>query len=125
MAGLVVDGDSDVDKLQRRISVAECNNRDIDVGCLADGLVVDAGVGHDDEAGLLEGTGDVVGEVTGGEATSDRLRAGVRGELQDRTVAVWASGDDTDVVRVLNGGDDAGGKNELLPGLANVDDVDT
>ena len=86
--------------------------------------MVHTGVSHNDKTGLLERTGDVVGEVTGGEATSDRLRAGVRGELEDRTVAVRAGGDNTDVVRVLNRGNDASSEDELFPGLANVDNVD-
>ena len=124
VAGLVVDGDRDVDELEGSIGVAECDHGDVDVGRLTDGLVVDAGVGNNDETGLLERAGDVVGEATGRETASNRLRASVCGELEDRTVAVRAGGDDTDIIRVLNGGDDASGENELLPGLADVDDVD-
>ena len=41
-------------------------SRNVDVGSLSDGLVVDSGVGDDDDSGLLERSGDVVGEVTGG-----------------------------------------------------------
>ncbi len=124
VTGLVVDGDSNVNELEGRVGVAERNDGDVDVGRLTDGLVVDAGVRDDDQAGLLERAGDVVREATGGEASSDRLCASVCGELEDCTVAVGTSGDDTDVVGVVDSGDDTGGEYELLPGLADVDDVD-
>lgn len=125
VTGLVVDGNRDVDELQGSVGVAEGNDGNVDVGRLADRLVVNAGIGDDDEPGLLEGAGDVVGEGTRSETTSNRLRASVRGELEDRTVSVRAGRNYTDVVGVLDGGDDASGEDELLPGLANVDDVDT
>lgn len=125
MTGLVVRRDSDIDELQRSVGVAKGDDRDVDVGSLTDGLVVNAGVGHDDEAGLLERAGDVVCEATGGESASDSLGAGVRSVLEDGTVAIWARRDDTDVVGVLDGGNDTGSENDLLPSLADVDEVDT
>lgn len=39
-------------------------------------------------------------------------------------MAVWAGGDDNDVFR-SNGGDDTGGEDDLLPGLSDVNDMDT
>ena len=125
VARLVVDRDRNVNELQGGVGVAESNDWDVDVGRLADGLVVNAGVGDDDEAGLLEGASNVVGKTTRSETASNCLRASVCGVLKDSTVTVRASGDDTNVVRVLNGGDDTGSKNKLLPSLADVDDMDT
>jgi hypothetical protein len=87
--------------------------------------VVDSGVGDDDHSRLLERSGDVVGEVTGGESAGDGLSTGEAGELEDGSVAVRSGRDDGDVVRVLDGSEDSGGEDELLPGLAEVDDVDT
>lgn len=69
---------------------------DVDVGSLLDGLGVGARVGDDDEAGLLERAGDVVGEVTGGEATGNGDGASVGGELEDGTLTVGTGRDDTD-----------------------------
>ena len=125
VTGLVVDGDRDIDELEGRVSVAERDDGDVDVGSLSDGLVVNTGVGNDNKTGLLERPGDVVGEATGGETTSDGLSTGVGGVLEDGTVTVGTSRDDTDIVGVLNSGNDTGGENELFPGLANVDEVDT
>lgn len=125
VAGLVVRRNGDVDELEGRVGVAEGDNRDVDVARLADGLVVDARVGHDDEARLLERARDVVRERTGREAACDRLRARVGGVLEHGAVPERPRGDDADVVRVLDRGDDARGEHELLPSLANVDDVDT
>jgi hypothetical protein len=136
--------------------VSSYDDGDVDVGSLLDGLGVGAGVGDDDQTGLLERAGDVVGEVTGGEATGNGDGTGVSGELEDSTLAVGTGRDDTDcgvlativslyrkssqsrniyisawvpdkrtVGGVVNGGDDTGSKDNLLPGLANVDNVDT
>jgi hypothetical protein len=44
-----------------------------DVSGLPDGLVVNSGVGDDDQSGLLERSGDVVGEGTGGAVVEWRL----------------------------------------------------
>lgn len=114
MATLVVGGDGNIDVLGGRVTVAEglqllahvqfltdpqfgtYNDGDVDVGGLLDGLGVGAGVGDDDQAGLLERAGDVVGEVTGGEATGNGDGTGVGGELQDGTLAVGTGRDDTD-----------------------------
>lgn len=115
MATLVVGRDGNVDELGRRVRVAEGNDGDVDVGSLLDGLGVGAGVGDNDQAGLLEGSGDVVGERTGGETTGNGLGAGVGGELEDGTLTVRTSGDDTDVGGVVDSGDDASGQDNLLP----------
>lgn len=92
---------------------------------LLDGLLVGQGVGDDDQTRLAEGTGDVVGKGTGGEAAGNGLGTGKVGKLEGRTLSVGAGRDDTDIGRVLDRGNDAGGKHELFPGLANVDDVDS
>jgi hypothetical protein len=115
VAALVVGRDGDVDVLGRRVRVAEADDGDVDVGGLLDGLRVGAGVGDDDQARLLEGARDVVGEVTRGEAAGDCDGAGVRGELEDGALAVGTRGDDTDVGRIVDGDDDARGENDLLP----------
>jgi hypothetical protein len=70
------------------------NDGDVDVGSLLDGLGVSARVGDNDQTRLLERTGDVIGEVTGGEATGNGDRSGVGGELEDSTLAVRAGRDD-------------------------------
>lgn len=146
MTTLVVGGDGNVDEVGGGVSVAKSDDGDVDVAGLLDSLGVGAGVGNDDQTGLLERAGDVVGEVTGGETTGDGGGTGVRGELEDSTLTVGTSGDDTDVGRVVNGSDDTGSKDNLLPvsrirssfqnlanssrshsvpGLADVQDVDT
>jgi hypothetical protein len=115
VTALVVGGDGNIDELGRGVSVAEGNDRDVDIAGLLDGLGVGAGVGDDDQTGLLERTGDVVGEGAGGEATGNGLGTGVGGELQDGALAVGTSGDDADVAGVVDSGDDPGGKGDLLP----------
>lgn len=40
-------------------------------------------------------------------------------------MTVRSSRDDCDIVGVVDGSQDSGGEDDLLPGLADVDDVDT
>ena len=112
---LVVGGDGDVNILGGGIGVAESDDGDVDVAGLLDSLVVGTGVGNDNEAGLLERAGDVVGEATGGEATGNSDGSGVGGELQDGTLTVGTGRDDANIGGVVDGGDDAGSENDLLP----------
>lgn len=53
------------------------------------------------------------------------MSTGVGSIFQDGAVAVRASRDDTNVIWVLDSSDNTGSENELLPGLANVEDMDT
>lgn len=115
MATLVVGGDGNVDELGGGVGVAEGDDGDVDVGSLLDGLGVGTGVGDDNQTGLLERTGDVVGEGTGSEATSDGLGTGVGSELEDGTLSVGTGRDDTDIGGVVDSSDDAGGEDNLLP----------
>ena len=115
MTTLVVGGDGNVNEVGGGVSVAESNDGDVDVAGLLDGLGIGARVGHDDQTGLLERAGDVVGEVTGGETTGNGGGTSVRGELEDSTLTIGTSRDHTDVGRVVNGSDDTGGQDNLLP----------
>ena len=152
VTALVVGGDGNIDEVGGGVSVAESDDGDVDVAGLLDSLSIGARVGHDDETGLLERAGDVVGEVTGGETTGNGGGTGVVSELEDSTLAVGTSRDHTDVGGVVDGSDDTGSQDNLLPvicflrvriprskspnskislsllhipGLANVQDVDT
>jgi hypothetical protein len=111
VAALVVGGDGNVDVLGRGVAVAKSlgllvcisicvlesvtyNDGNIDVRSLLDGLGVGARVGDDDQARLLERAGDVIGEVTGSEATGNGHGTGVGGELEDGTLSVGTGRDD-------------------------------
>jgi hypothetical protein len=49
----------------------------------------------------------------------------VGGVFEDGAMAVWSCGDHANVVGVLDGGNNPRGKDELLPCLSDVNDVDT
>jgi hypothetical protein len=115
VTGLVVGWDGNIDELGWGVSVAKGDDWDVDVGSLLDGLGIGAWVGDDDQAWLLEGTGDVVGEVTWGETTGNGGSTSVGGELQDSALTVWTGRDNADVSWVVNGSDDTGGQDDLLP----------
>lgn len=115
MATLVVGWDSNIDELGRGVGVAESNNGDVNVAGLLDGLGVGARIGDNNQARLLERAGDIVGEATGGETTGNRNSAGVGGKLENSTLAVWTGRNDTDISWVVDGSNDTGGKDNLLP----------
>ena len=115
MTALVVGGDGNVNEVGGGVSVAESDDGDVDVAGLLDSLSIGARVGHDNETGLLERAGDVVGEVTGGETTGNGGGTGVVSELEDSTLAIGTSRDHTDVGGVVDGSDDTGSQDNLLP----------
>lgn len=111
-------------------------------------MVLD-GVGHNHDAGLEESGLRLIGEGTGGVATcvvrerrkalrssrakrrtNDVADSNVAGSLHDGTLGERrrASGGETNgnnILRVLDGNKNTGSELELLPGLAEIDDVDT
>ena len=115
MTTLVVCRDGNIDELGWGIGIAKSNDWNINVGSLLDSLGISAGIGNNDQAGFFERSSDVVSEVTGGEATSDGNSTGVRGELQDSTLTVGTSRDDTDIGWVVDSCDDTGSQDDLLP----------
>lgn len=117
MTTLVVRGDGNIDELGWGVGIAKGDDGDVDVRGFLDSLGVGARVGDDDQAGLLERAGDVIGEVTGGETTSNGDSTSVCGKLEDSTLAVGASGDDDDIGWVVDRCNNSGRKNNFLPKL--------
>ena len=115
MTTLVIGRDSDINELGWGVGIAERNNRNVDIRSLLDSLGISAGISDDDEAGFLEGSSDVVGEVTRSETTGDSNSTGVCGKLQDSTLTIGTSGDDTDVSWVVDCCNDTGSEDNFLP----------
>jgi len=125
VSGFVVGGDGDVDELEGSVGVTEGDDGDVDVSGLSDSLVVNSGVSDDDDSGFLERSSDVVGEVTGGESTGDSVSTSETSVLQDSSVSIRSSRDDTNIGRVLDSSQDSSSQDDLLPSLSDVQDVDT
>ena len=117
MAPFVVCWNSNIDEFGRGVGITESNDGDVDVGSLLDSLGIGAGISDDDEAGFLEGAGDVVGEVTRSETSCDGDSSSMGSELQDSALAVGTGRDDTDIGGVVDGCDDTGCEDNLLPGV--------
>ena len=83
-----------------------------------------AGIGDDQDARLAELFGDLIGKGTRGEPTSNGGGARVLRELEDRALAVGPRRNGDDVLGVLDGGLNTSGQHQLLPRLANINDVD-
>ena len=115
MTTLVVCWDSNIDELGWGVGIAEGDDWNVDVRSLLDSLGISARIGDNDQAGFLEGAGDVVGEVTGGETTSDGDSTGVSSELENGTLTIRTGRDDTDISWVVDSCDDTGSEDDLLP----------
>lgn len=81
---LVVAGDGDIDVSERRVCVAQSDGGDVHVGSLSQRLVVSTRVSHNQEAGLSEGSLNLIGECTGRESSSKGGGTGGGGKLKDR-----------------------------------------
>lgn len=101
MFTLVVGGDGNINKLQKRVSVSKRDDGDVDIGRFLDSLRISTRVGRDNQARLSEGAGDVVGECTGGETTNDGFSTNVLCELQSSTVTIGTSRDDDNVLGLI------------------------
>jgi len=73
---------------------------------------------------LFEGTRIVVGEGAGGKPSSDGSSADVGSKFQDSSLSIRSGTNDDDIGRVFDGCDDTSSKNNFLPGLSDVDDMD-
>ena len=72
---LVVAWNGDIHISEGCVGVAQGNGGDVDVGRLSQGLMVSTGVGDDQKAGLPEGSLNLIGEGTRGEAAGKGGRA--------------------------------------------------
>lgn len=87
--------------------------------------MVNTGVRDDEESGLLEVSLGLIGEATGLETSEDSGGSSVGGEFEKSTLGIRASRDDDNVGGVLNGSNSASSQKKLLPGLAEVDNMDS
>merc|ERR1719498_1075689 len=99
------------------------------MGCSCRGLLDSSGVGSwvadDDESWLLELLGVLVGKSTWSPLSTEVVGLGVGGELEDSSLGVLSVGHDQNILGVLDGGNDSSRDHELLPGLGDVEVVDT
>mmetsp|Transcript_10236 Transcript_10236/g.11242 ORF Transcript_10236/g.11242 Transcript_10236/m.11242 type:complete len:248 (+) Transcript_10236:194-937(+) len=123
LLALVVGWDDHVHVLQGRVCVAKGNHRDRGVGSLLDGLLIGARIRHNQQARLQVLGRDLVGQGSWHPATGQRIRARVLAELEHSAGAVRTLRGHDDVTGVLDGHDNACRHLDLLPGLAQVDDV--
>ena len=100
---LVVAWDGNIDVTQRRVSVAQSDDGDVNVRGLNDRLVVSTRIHDHQKTGLAESGLDLIGEGTGSETTGDGGSLGVRGKLESGTLALGTRRDDENISRVLNG----------------------
>jgi hypothetical protein len=90
VATLVVGGDGDINPVEGRVGVAKSNHGDVHVGGFGEALVVEAGIADDDEAGLKELLGVLIGKSSGNPLSTEVVGFGVGGELEDSALGVLA-----------------------------------
>jgi len=92
VAALVVGGDGNINPVKRGVGVGEGDNGDVHVGSFGKGLVVKAGVADNDESGLKELFGVLIGKGTGNPLSAEVVRSSVGSELKDSALGVLAGG---------------------------------
>src|SRR6266480_4158125 len=110
MTTLVVCWNRNVYEFNWRICVTESDNGNVDVAGLLDSLGISTRIGDNNQAGFLEGACDVVGEVSRGEATSNSHSTSVSGELENSPLAIGTRRNHTNVSRIVDCDNDAGGE---------------
>uniref|UniRef100_A0A0K2U593 Uncharacterized protein n=1 Tax=Lepeophtheirus salmonis TaxID=72036 RepID=A0A0K2U593_LEPSM len=82
-------------------------------------------IGYDEESGLTESSLDLIGESSRSKSSSDGSGADVAGKLKNGSLSVRSRADHKDVSGILDCGNRTSRQHELLPGLTQIDDVDT
>merc|ERR1719401_3281848 len=122
---LVVARDGEIDVLERRVGVAESDDRDVRVRGLLDSLGIGTRIGDDDQSRLSKLLGDVVCKRTRSPATRMSDGSNVVGELKDRTGTIRTLGDDHDVFRVFDRDNNTCSDHDLFPCLSQIQQVDS
>lgn len=126
VGGSVVAWDGNINEVEWGVRITESDAWDVDVGSLNNSLLITDGISNDQQSGFLEDLGVLVGQGTWGPSRgrggdgSDEL-----GELEDGSLSGNSGGNDDDVLWVLDGSDGSSSELDLLPGLLEVEDVDS
>merc|ERR1719445_117379 len=118
-------GDGDIDELGWRVHISEGHNRDVSIATLSDGLMVSPGVSDQKQPWLTESCLDLISKCSRSEATSYGIAANISSELEDSSLSGGPCGHHVHILWVLNSSDSTGSENQLLPGLLEINNVDT
>jgi len=121
----VIARDGAVDIAQVVVSVAEGNNGDVNIRALDKGVVIDSGIGEDEESGLDEFLGVLIGKHTGSPSSGDTDALGIFGEFVDGSLSVESAGDGDDGGGVRDGSNYSSSSLDLLILLLDVEHVNT
>mmetsp|Transcript_6902 Transcript_6902/g.8578 ORF Transcript_6902/g.8578 Transcript_6902/m.8578 type:complete len:353 (-) Transcript_6902:87-1145(-) len=125
MLPLIVRWNCHIHVLQRRIRIAQRNNRHVNITTLPHRLTIRSWIRHNQQPRLAVLLRDLIRKGTGGEASGDTLGTGVVRKFENGAHAVGAGGDGDDVFGFLDGDDDACCEDEFFPGFSDVEDVNT
>lgn len=127
LLGFVVGGDGNINPVKGGVGVAKGNNGDVHVGSLSEGLMVEAGVAHNNESRLEVLLGVLVSKSTWDPLATHVVGASVCGELEDGSLGVLTGRDNKDILLVLglDSSDDSSGNHGLLPSLGQIVVEDT
>ena len=117
MTAFIIGRNGNVNKFGWRIGITESHNRDVDIGSFFDGLRIGSWVSDDDKTRLFERASNVICEVSWSETTRDGRSSCMGGELQDRTLTIRTSRNDSDIGGVLDRDDYTGREDNFLPKL--------
>ncbi len=78
-------------------------------------MCIGTGIGDDNETGLLERSSNVICKIPRSEPSGNCDGTGMSGELENRTLTIGASRDDSDISRIVDCGNDTRRKDNLFP----------
>jgi len=107
------------------VGVAKSNNGDVHIWALHKGVVINSGVGEDEESGLNELFGVLIGKHTGSPSSGDTAALGIFWEFVDGSLSVESSRDSNDGAGVGDGSNDSSSSLDLLVLLLDIEHVNT
>jgi len=125
MSTLVVARNSNINELGWRVHIAESHDWDVGIRSLSNRLMFSSWVTDEKQPRLTESSLDLIGECSRGIPSSDGAAANISCKLQNSPLSLWSVGNNKHILGVFNSCDSSGSEQKLLPGLPQVDDVDT
>merc|ERR1719450_823749 len=124
LRAFVVARNSNIDELGWRVHVTECHDRDIGVGSFSNRLMVGSGIANKKDSRLTEGCLNLVSKCPRSETTSNGAASNISCKLKNSSLSIWSACNHINILGVLYCSNCASSKDQLFPGLPQVDNVD-
>merc|ERR1711991_56350 len=122
---LVVARNSNINVIQRRVTVAKGNGWDVHVGSFLQWLMIHLWDSDDQDSWFQKVVSNLIRECSWGESSGNGFRSSVLSKLQSSSLSPRLNTQSTDILWVLNACNDTSSKHQLVPCLLQIEDVNT